>query len=292
MVFRHYGENDYEAVCDFLIALNREDGSHINWNWARFEWMAGHPDFDRGAEGAIGLWRDGKRVVGAAIYDMYFGEAFCGALPGYEELFPEILAYAWRELRDENGLGVALCDGNAREIAAARAMGFVPTEQGETVMERRLEGPFRTGLPAGFSFSEIDPGKEGIRELQWLFWQGFDHGDDRAAFEEDYRKTMQAGLRPRPHFDPRLSIAAAAPDGELAAYCCLWYDARTDYAYVEPVCTAPACRGRGIGRAVVSGALRRAAALGAKRACVISDLPFYERLGFEKPRHWTFYWKK
>ena len=36
----------------------------------------------------------------------------------------------------------------------------------------------------------------------------------------------------------------------------------------------------------------RAAALGAKRAYVISDLAFYEKLGFRTAQHYTFYWKK
>ena len=122
--FRHYSADDYEAVCDFLIALNRRDKSHINWNWARFEWMHEHPGFDQSAAGSIGLWTDGDRFVGAAIYDMYFGEAFCGVLPEYEALYPEVLDYAWRELRDDAGLGIAICDGNVREIEAAEKRGF------------------------------------------------------------------------------------------------------------------------------------------------------------------------
>ena len=44
MLFEKYSEDDYEAVCDFQIELNRADRSHINWNWARFEWMYEHPD--------------------------------------------------------------------------------------------------------------------------------------------------------------------------------------------------------------------------------------------------------
>ena len=89
--FKFYTENDYEAVCDFLIELNREDQNHINWNRGRFEWMTEHTEFDKSLMGSIGLWMDGERVVGAAIYDMYFGEAFVGALPAYSSLYPEIL---------------------------------------------------------------------------------------------------------------------------------------------------------------------------------------------------------
>ena len=89
--FQHYRDEDYEAVCDFLIELNRQDKTHVNWNWARFEWMAEHPEFDKSARASIGLWRSEDKIVGAAIYDMYFGEAFCGTLPECEALYPEIL---------------------------------------------------------------------------------------------------------------------------------------------------------------------------------------------------------
>ena len=47
MYFKHFTDDDYEAVCDFLIELNAHDTSHINWNWARFEWMYEHPEFNK-----------------------------------------------------------------------------------------------------------------------------------------------------------------------------------------------------------------------------------------------------
>ena len=79
--------------------------------------------------------------------------------------------------------------------------------------------------------------------------------------------------------------------GEMVACCLLWYMAGTDYAYVEPVCTIPSYRGKGIAKAVIFEALGRAKKLGAKRAYVISDMEFYERLGFRKKYHYSFFWK-
>ncbi len=291
MEFRRFKDEDYDAVCDFLIALNDSSRDHINWNWARFEWMYEHPDFDKSLLSSIGLWTDQGRIVGAAVYDMYLGEAFSGALPGYGSLYPEILAYAYRFLKDDNGLAAAICGGCTAEIHAAETQGFVPTGQTETVLRLALDQPLSTNVPEGYRLRELDPATEGTRGLQWLFWQGFDHGDDKAEFEKDYERTMRAGLRARKHFDPRLSIAAADPGGENAAYCCVWYLPGTDYAYVEPVCTVPAHRGRGLGRAVVSEALNRARSLGAREALVISDLEFYAKSGFRKYRDFTFYRK-
>ncbi len=281
--FQSYTEADYDAVCDFLIALNRNDRDHINWNWARFEWMVGHPEFDREAASSIGLWISGGKVAGAAIYDMYFGEAFCGVLPEHERLYPEILDYAYRELKDDAGLGIAICDGNAKELEAAGRAGFAPDGQTETVMKLELSHPFAAKLPDGFRAVPLDPAKE-ADAFRWLLWQGFDHGGDRAEFEREDR----IAHRRRGHLRTDLSLAAVAPNGEYAAYCCLWYHESTDYAYIEPVCTVPAWRGRGAAKALLFTALDRARALGAKSTYVISDMAFYRKLGFLEDRRFRF----
>ncbi|MBQ3418085.1 MAG: GNAT family N-acetyltransferase [Ruminococcus sp.] len=287
MTFKNYTKRDYEAVCDFLIELNRHEKHHINWNWARFEWMTEHPEFDKNASSSIGLWIDDNRVVGAAIYDMYFGEAFCGVLPGFAELYPEILAYAYKELKDDSGLGIAICDENTFEIEAAKQAGFVKTEQTETVMSIDLNKELTADLMDGLRIVSLDPKKEPY-DFQWLLWQGFDHGTDREEFEEQDPIIPQI----RRHLIPYLSIAAENTAGEKAAYCCLWYSEKTDYVYVEPVCTIPSYRGRGVAKALLYEALNRARTLGAKKAYVISDAAFYEKLGFHKEKHFTFYWKE
>ena len=289
MKFKHYSNEDYEAVCGFLIELNRENQNHINWNWGRFEWMMEHPEFDKSLTESIGLWMDGEEVVGAAIYDMYFGEAFCGVLPEYETLYPEILDYAYRELRDDNGLGIAICDESAKELEAAKQAGFSLAEQTETIMSIKLDNAFPVQLPDHFCITELDPTREPYA-FQWLLWQGFDHGTDKAAFEKDGDIIIEIPVF-RKHFDPTLSIAAKNGGGEYVSYCCLWYSGKTDYAYVEPVCTVPRHRGKGLAKAVVYEALNRARSLGAKKAYVLSDMPFYEKLGFRKDKHFTFYWK-
>ena len=284
--FRGYRDEDYETVCDFLIELNRKDRTHINWNWARFEWMMEHPAFDKSARSSIGLWWSEGKVVGAAIYDMYFGEAFCAALPAYESLYPEILDYACRELKDSSGLAVAINEKNAAEIRAAEQAGFELIDQKETIMALSLDRDFSSKLPEGLQLREMDQTVD--REaLEWLFWQGFDHGDSREAFE----RSLDHVPHVRRHFNKALCLSAAELSGEPVSHCSLWFHKDTDYAYVEPVCTIPRYRGKGIASALLSEAFSRAKALGAKKAYVISDLPFYERLGFEKAQQYTFYRK-
>ena len=286
MEFRHFTVDDYDAVCGFLVALNERDRSHINWNWARFEWMYEHPEFDRGLIPSIGLWLVRERVVGAAIYDMYFGEAFCGVLLGFEALYPEVLDYAYRELKDDEGLALAMCDGNAAELEVVKAAGFAPIEQTETIMSIDLDRELSAKLPEGLTLAELDQVKD-LEALLWLFWQGFDHGSDRAEFE----RTEDFTPHSRKHFNKVLSLAAVCASGEPVSYCSLWYLPGTDYAYVEPVCTVPAWRGKGAARALILEALNRARVLGARRAYVISDQAFYEKIGFAKELGYTFYRK-
>jgi GNAT superfamily N-acetyltransferase len=287
MYFKKYTDNDYEAVCDFLIELNARDTSHINWNWARFEWMYEHPEFNKDLIESIGLWLDDGKVVGAAIYDMYFGEGFCGVLPEYKKLYSEILDYACTNLKDDSGFSLAVCDENTDEIDMVRNKGFIKNEQTENIMELDLEREFVVALPEGYKFVNPDPVKD-IYELSWLFWQGFDHGEDKTEFEKEKIATPRA----RRHFNRDLCVAACNDDGELVSICGLWYNPKTDYVYVEPVCTIPSHRGKGVAKAVIHEALGRAKRLGAKRAFVISDMDFYTRLGFRNKYHYSFYQKQ
>ena len=137
---------------------------------------------------------------------MYFGEAFCGALPEHEALYPEILDYAYRVQKDDFGLAIAINTENAAEIRAAELAGFERIDQKETIMELSLDRDFSSKLPEGLQLREMDQIAD--REaLEWLFWQGFDHGDDREAFE----RSLDPVPHVRRHFNKALCLSAAAP---------------------------------------------------------------------------------
>ena len=287
MEFTLYREQNFDRIISFLKTMNRDDLSHINWNWARFQWMMGHPNTDYSLLDSIGLWFDDDKLVGAAIYDMYYGEAFIAALPGYRHLLPEIAGYAYKNLKDENGLGIAVNDKDKELQAILAEKGFSPVDQHETVMQIDNDKEREFVLPEGLKMVNPDP-VEDNEAMQWLFWQGFDHGTDY----EEFKKTEQKPGRERKYLKKELGIAAQNEKGELVSFCCLWYMDGTDYAYVEPVCTIPSYRGKGIARSLIYEALNRVKEIGADKAYVISDNPFYEKLGFRKAETYTFWWKR
>ncbi|MBO4285949.1 MAG: GNAT family N-acetyltransferase, partial [Bacilli bacterium] len=191
-----------------------------------------------------------------------------------------------QNLKDDEGLKIAVPDEDEFEKKMAIDSGYQITDQTETIMSIDLDKLLVVPSKEGMTYVNLDP-IEDYDELCYLFRQGFDHGDDR---EECKRENPEQGSN-RVHYNPYLSITVKMDD-KYVAHVSLWYSEKTDYAYVEPVCVIPTYRHKGIGRAMIYEALNRARSLGAKKAYVISDMEFYEKLGFKKEKHYTFYQKK
>lgn len=79
-----------------------------------------------------------------------------------------------------------------------------------------------------------------------------------------------------------LKIAVAAPNGDFASFCGMFYELTHRFAYVEPVVTDPRYRRLGLGKAAVLEGIRRCGNLGATVAYVGSDQGFYQAIGFQK----------
>lgn len=289
--FKTYEEGDYQLVYDFFLELNQKDKVHINWNWARWEWMYFHQDFNISLIHSIGLWMVDGRVVGAAVYDQYFGEAFCGTLHGCEELLPDIIEYAFENLKDENGLGIAVNDEDNPVKLLLSKQGFTKVEQEENVLRISLENQLNYEIPLDYQIQEVTLPKDEY-QYKMVLWKGFDHGDDAKEFEQSLTDEGSIDEAAYPHRNPLLSLSITDELGTHLAHCTCWYDSRTDYAYVEPVCSIPQSRGKGFGKAVVCEVLNRCRSLGAKQAYVISNQEFYKKLGFDSESHYSFYWKE
>lgn len=288
-VRRTYAPALFHDGCDVLKNLYRQTGTHINWNWARWEWNCFHPEFDQSQLNKMAVWYWDGNPVALAGYDLYPGEGIFAWLPGFAHIRQEVLDYAVEKLSDENGFSMAVSDRDTETAAFLKANGFSPADQSENILMLDLE---TAELPEsdilGFTLKPLDI-TDTLHHHKML-WEGFDHEGELPTDEDTMKR--QARLLTAPHLDPRLHITAADENGDYAAYCGLWLAPGTDYVYVEPVCTVPKHRGKGLAKAVLFEALRKARALGAKKAYVISDMEFYKKLGFVQYEHYTFYSKQ
>jgi len=71
----------------------------------------------------------------------------------------------------------------------------------------------------------------------------------------------------------------------------MWWTPENNLAYMEPLCTVPKYRKKGLASAALSEHYRRLKPLGATHMTGGGD-PFYEKLGFVPLVHWTFWEKK
>lgn len=104
-------------------------------------------------------------------------------------------------------------------------------------------------------------------------------GDDLDARVELHRRVWAPSkftrdgydrLRTQPVYRSDLDLVAVTPEGEMAAYAIVWWDAATRTGEFEPVGADERFRRQGYGTAVMREGLRRLQALGAERAIVLS----------------------
>lgn len=90
-------------------------------------------------------------------------------------------------------------------------------------------------------------------------------------------------LRAKPHYRADLDLVVETADGELAAYCIVWWDPVTKTGEFEPVGTADRFRRKGYGKAVLYEGMRRLRELGADDVVVINSMQ-----GTYEPSRWLY----
>ena len=274
---------DYAAVGDFLVRTFSARGPHPNWLQPRWEYMHFHPLLDEASLVRAGVWERGGAILAVVHHEHRLGEVYFEVAAGSERLKPAMLDYALEHLAGENDRGpylAAFIDGRDREFhAAARARGFGRTDKGAEPMSALALGlPLpEAKLPPGFRIGDLEQDDDLLR-FHRLLHRGFNHLGEPDPADLPGRSRMQEA----PNYRRDLNVVVKAPGGDFVALCGMWFVPVRRVAYVEPVCTDPDFRRKGLGRAAVTEGLRRCAALGARTAYVGATLPVYRSVGFEK----------
>jgi GNAT superfamily N-acetyltransferase len=288
----YQGEQDYWQIREFLREVSLLNDRHdYSWSLLRWDYWVWHVNmniFHFDLCEAVHLWEVDGHIVAMLNPDSR-GEAFFQFYPTWHtrELFSEMLDIAEAKFPEPNENGqkqlivwVNAADDLVKGLFTER--GYVRSKYLAEHMRRRL---FTTPapdpvLPSGYSVRAL--GDEGeLPARSWLSWKVFhpDEPDEKYEGWEWYKNVQRV-----PIYNRDLDIVAVAPDGELAAFCTAWVDDVTRTCVFEPVGTHPDHQKRGLGKAVMSEALRRAEKLGATMATVSSygkgAHALYESMGF------------
>ena len=290
-------DDDYWSIRRFLrevlLANQREQ---ISWDVARFDYWRWHGILNVGdgtLEDDVFIWESDDGEVVAVLNPEARASVFLQIRPDCRtlELEAEMLSIAEQYLlsniddgRRELHVWAGSEDVSLKELLLGR--GYSRRQDGTPEHQRRrwLTEPIEAiPLVAGFLIRSVGDTDEHAARC-WVSWRAF-HPDEPADHAKDswYHNVQRAPLYRRD-----LDLVAVAPDGELAAFCTIWFDDVTRTGYFEPVGTAPEYRRHGLGKAILTEGFRRLRRLGADLAYVGSySSPahaLYASVGFETYR--------
>jgi predicted N-acetyltransferase YhbS len=280
-------EKDYDRVGQFLIDTYQPGVLHYNWLRPRWEYMHYHPWLDKASLGKIGVWESGGEIAAVAHYEGALGDAFFQVHPDYTYLKPEMLDYAEANLvgKTEGGkprLTLWAPEFDAEFESVIKSHGYkIVKEYKDCWSVLPVPRPFPPiKLPPGFRLQSLEDENDLVK-LTRLIHRGFNHPGEPPASSAAGTELMQNA----PNYRKGLNIVAVDEKGNYAAYGGIWPIPEHKLAYIEPVCTDPAYRRRGLGKAAVMEGIRRCGLEGIDTIMVGSEQPFYLAMGFKKQFH-------
>ncbi len=281
------GWRDVLAIRDFLGALYGETRTGRAWEIRRWEGRFWHDDpaavvrtLDA-ASGDTRIWEEAGRIV-AVAHPEGVGEVHLQTRGHAASLENEMLAWAEQALSlrtdDAHSLvAFALADDwRRRDLLRNRGYELEPwylVQRWKSLVDD-VEEP---SVPVGYHLRALRPGDRADAS-------GLAHVIN-AAFGHSFGPAALLNFEHSPSYRAELQVVAVTDGGAIAAHAGVTLDVRNHLAIVEPVCTHPDHRRRGLAAACMAEGLRRARSLGAVRATVGTghDNPsnqLYARLGF------------
>ena len=291
---------DIDLVWDYLVDIyDRENGSGMPAPFfehaIRASWMdASYSHLDR-------LWFDGDKVVAFVYYEAPVTDIYFAVRKGYEHLADELIDYAVTTMPSFDGnQQFVLFNGQEFLMEAAKKRGYEKVFEYESHVFD-FENELNYELPEGYHF--VDAADVDVLKLSKLCWYGFDHGEDLAFTDWDkyddsndwtpaksHKDCVAEFMAPSPHSTHEYDVVIADENGEYVCFAGMWWIPQNKLAYMEPLCTSPEHRRKGLAAAALTRHYRRMKALGATHMSGGED-PFYEKIGYGNGYHFSF-WKK
>lgn len=290
--------SDNQMIWDLLVENYAENGVEAPF----FEYALTSSWLDKRYLYLNRLWLDKGKAVGFVFYEQPCTDIYFSLRHGYETLAEEMIDYAEKYMPgNEKEKTFHFCPEQKALMDAAGKKGY----RQEFIIENYVidfdAAELNYPLPEGFHF--VEPDKVDPVKLAVCFWKGFDH-EDKGPFEnweaEDsgtlwnpqkaYQGTISDVMAPPPHSTYEYNVIIANEKEEYVCFSGMWWVSKNKLAYMEPLCTIPEYRHKGLAAAALSAHYRRMKELGAE--CMTGGgNEFYRRIGYNR-KSMTYGWKK
>lgn len=248
------------------------------------------------------FWLEDGKPVGFVYYESPVTHVFFSLLDGYEFLADEMIAYAGSTMPGKPGKKeFVLFPGQTALMEAAKKLGYAEAYAYDDMLLDFSKTKLSRPLPEGYHF--VEPADRDPVKLGACTWKGFNH-EDKGPFEnwdgedpgtdwnpvKSYQGIISSMMAPPPHSTYEHEVIIADETGEYVCYSGMWWVPENKLAYMEPLCTVPQHRGKGLAEAALTRHYQRLGALGAKYMTGGGD-PFYQKVGYTE-RIRRSHWKK
>ena len=152
-------------------------------------------------------------------------------------------------------------DTQRQELAASR--GYNKLSGWGHHYRRDLDSPIPDApLPAGYVIRSMGTAEE-YSLRSWASWRAFHNDEPDENYDGDY--SWYANIQSAPLYRRDLDVIATTPDGNVAAFCTVFYDDYTRSAVTVLVGTAFEHWRLGLGKAVITEGMRRLKQMGCTR---------------------------
>jgi GNAT superfamily N-acetyltransferase len=272
----YQGEEDYWRLRAFLreiFLLN--NCQELSWQVARLDYWRffGNENLEYYAlSDVISIWETEDGHIAAFVTPESRGNAYFQVHPDFRtpELEAEMLAAAEAHIAELDDTGRQRLTVWAHQLDEVRnqtlqAGGYQCGEYPEQQFRRCLEDEIPAApLAQDYVIRSLgDISEHPARS--WLSWRVF-HPDEPDKHYLGWR--WYADIQRCPLYRRDLDLIVTAPNGEMSAFCTVWYDDVTRTGYFEPVGTSPDHQRKGLARAIMTEGLRRLKHMGAVYATV------------------------
>lgn len=296
-LFRKYNDRDQMKICEFFETLGDYDNSAYGNLKVMWECMLQYPSYPLFHHEESGIWEVGDKIVGIVhLSGPWLGEVSIDIHPNYVELYEEMLLYAERRFAGTNREGKRYI-----RTSSERSLNQVSEVLQRQEYMRCGDGRLyvmdvssvieKPNLSKRFSIESLDEVYD-FNKLNSLLWKALNYFGEPPAYNDDvYLPIKQAWF----DYQKDNCTVVLAPDGSYAGFCGLWYDEKTQAAYIEPLVRDSKYVGQGIGYALIYETLLKCKKLKARSLFAVpsdESVNFYTRAGFQHKINQDYWIKK
>lgn len=277
---------DHMEIYQFMIEIYTK-------NWQNgvpapfFEYALSSSWMDKSFTHRNRIWMDKDKIVAFCFTENPVTDIYFSLRPGYEALADEMIKYAIENMPNINDKQqFVIFKGQDAIMDAAIKYGYQQVHS-HVDMIYDFDQVLHYELPKGFEFVKAE--EASVEKISECCWKGFDHELEEGPWDGDAESCYH--LLQAPHVTPQYGVTIQNEMGEYVCYAGMWWTPENNLAYMEPLCTVPEYRHKGLAAAALSELYCKMKPYGATHMTGGSN-SFYAKIGYKPMIQWTFWQKK